>query len=427
MSLSWSQKSVVFRRGVTVAAVSVAALVAAGCSGGSSTATAKSDDQLRFTSPLAELLAATPVARNPDAAQEAVASCMRKRGWEYTPVQQGSISAADFDPLGSDNNLFDAAYREKWGYAVSTVYGDDGKLKPDAPQSRDATTTAASDPNATYVDGLSASERAAYYKDLLGVDPSVAVAGASGNSSDPNGNGGGSDLDTGTATAGGSTAGVSDALAASCGGKALGAGAGLDRLGAALDKLTSAMSRYGLDSPDSLTAKYPELQQAQSDWSACMRKKGFNAATVDEPPNIIDQEFNALGGGGGITDPGLTPATSGGDAPADDANPTPDVAPATTAAAGGDQRPGTGQSDSSAGGSGLDDIGGGFNPATMDLKKFAALQTREVKMAAADHDCQASTYRPVYVKVRMAAEKKLMADNASVVAELRKIMSSNGG
>ena len=46
-------------------------------------------------------------------------------------------------------------------------------------------------------------------------------------------------------------------------------------------------------------------------------------------------------------------------------------------------------------------------------------------MCSSDLACQRSTYRPVFVKMMAEAEQKFTDDNASVIAELRKLLSAS--
>ena len=140
--------------------------------------------------------------------------------------------------------------------------------------------------------------------------------------------------------------------------------------------------------------------------------------SVQEPRQQIQEEFEELGGGGALpTDPGLVMPDGAGEAPADESNPNPVV---VTAASGDSE-----DTDLSSIVDDLGILGGGFDPDSIDLDKLHKLQKRELKVAADDYACQRSTYRPVFVKMMAEAEQKFMDDNASVIAELRKLLSAS--
>lgn len=88
--------------------------------------------------------------------QEAIRSCMAEQGFEYVPVQQPEASFATFDESDREEQV-----REQ-GFGITTWYGNEDQMAEEA--------TEFEDPNQDYVEGLSDSEREAYYEALHG-DP----------------------------------------------------------------------------------------------------------------------------------------------------------------------------------------------------------------------------------------------------------------
>ncbi|MCF3964185.1 hypothetical protein [Streptomyces fuscigenes] len=106
--------------------------------------------------------------------QNAVAGCMRKQGFPYTPTVAGitaPVSAVD----GKDYALA-KRFREKYGFGVyaGAVYPDD----PKAPMSR--ASQADETPNADYAATLTPAQRDAYEKALGGVRKPSAPGGRGG-------------------------------------------------------------------------------------------------------------------------------------------------------------------------------------------------------------------------------------------------------
>jgi hypothetical protein len=419
-------------------------LVATSCSSNStssdSTTKAVPDDELVFESKVMSLFADTTLMSSPDQGQEAIAGCMVKRGWEYTPIKIDiPTDASMLSPTAESNRLFDAEFRTAFGYGVATAYGDDGRIKEGAPGYEFSQIQPQEDPNSDYVSSLSDAERSRYFVDLFGSDPSVGLGlpgtdgtagtdASAGNTAtvgtDPNGSDGGSDLDTDASDLGGSTGGtdldtgVSDAFEGSCSASAIGPTGNFDRLSELLTTLGDALTKAGVEDEAALVKKSPELREAQVSWSECMAKSSHDFESVQEPRQQIQEEFEELGGGGALpTDPGLVMPDGAGEAPADESNPNPVV---VTAASGDSE-----DRDLSSIVDDLGILGGGFDPDSIDLDKLHDLQKRELKVAADDYACQRSTYRPVFVKMMAEAEQKFMDDNASVIAELRKLLSAS--
>ncbi|MFJ4989157.1 hypothetical protein ACIP9H_35830 [Streptomyces sp. NPDC088732] len=109
--------------------------------------------------------------------ENAVAACMKKQGFVYTPVAPED-PLASWDTDGADYRLTEK-YRQKYGFGIyaAFVYPDD----PQAPGSKAAQNASTVSPNADYVATLTASQKTAYDKALGGPpDPKTGEKGWSG-------------------------------------------------------------------------------------------------------------------------------------------------------------------------------------------------------------------------------------------------------
>lgn len=100
--------------------------------------------------------------RNEYLTQNLIATCMRKQGFQYTPVIQ-SFSGADV-PIDGQNYKRTKAYRQKygWGIYAIAVYPDN----PDLAGSKANLAKSDSSPDDAYKASLSSAQRAAYDKAL---------------------------------------------------------------------------------------------------------------------------------------------------------------------------------------------------------------------------------------------------------------------
>lgn len=96
--------------------------------------------------------------------QNAIAACMKKKGFPYTPVAPED-PAASWATDGADYGLT-KKYRQKYGFGVyaGVVYPDD----PQAPGSEAARDDANLSPNADYVATLTSAQKAAWDKAMGG-------------------------------------------------------------------------------------------------------------------------------------------------------------------------------------------------------------------------------------------------------------------
>lgn len=126
-------------------------------------------------SPIAELMgwtneSPTESRRKQLKIEELVADCMREEGWEYTPVDysaQDPMSASpDYDLQSTDPE----AFGKKYGYGVVYYYElyEEPSLLGEANEELPLDRQGFEDPNAEYVQSLSASEQEEYYASLYG-------------------------------------------------------------------------------------------------------------------------------------------------------------------------------------------------------------------------------------------------------------------
>lgn len=162
-------------------------LVAAGC-GSSSESTVSVDadrpssfEELEFSSPIGEFLgfdfaredAETEFAEMEREAGRKTAQCMLEEGFEYTPIDTGSI--VSFGPGSDDLPYYSEEWVAKYGFGVSTqrfpqsMVGPDLVGMPDPPFSEGPSRL--DDPNQAYVESLSEAEREVYYATLYGEGP----------------------------------------------------------------------------------------------------------------------------------------------------------------------------------------------------------------------------------------------------------------
>ena len=163
-------RTIVERAALVVAATGLLA----GCGSGSGASDNESADD---TSPLAELfgwnLDTSPAEQRAQqlAVEEAVATCMRAEGFEYTPVDYEAQFGGGADD--EDAELFNdpKAYGEKYGYGIVHNYErwEEPYLSGDGEGSFGPVYD---DPNSDYVNSLSESEQQEYYRVLNG-DQSV--------------------------------------------------------------------------------------------------------------------------------------------------------------------------------------------------------------------------------------------------------------
>lgn len=183
--------------------------------------------------------------------QQAVADCMRAKGWEYTPVDASSMMFGA--TIGGDVSPDDRATK---GYGISTGMLTE-TIEP----------TSGSDPNADYMTSLSEADREAYQFDLYGDmsefegdDGGTFVIAAGGDGADP------------FADNTGCFAEAQRSVPQE--------GPDFTELGPALQELD-----------EQITAD-PRMIEATEQWSACMDEAGFDFA---DPEDIFTYLFGKMG------------------------------------------------------------------------------------------------------------------------------------
>ena len=147
------------RAAVTVAAAASLALALTACSGSGKDS---ADPEPSASGPISSLLNDVFASLNNEEAmaaqakktEEAVAACMRGKGWEYTPRTSGSMVYNVEDLRGG---LSEEEYAKQYGYGIASQ-----------PESTTVEPSGPPDPNMTYLESLDEKESEAYYKDLYG-------------------------------------------------------------------------------------------------------------------------------------------------------------------------------------------------------------------------------------------------------------------
>lgn len=146
--------------------MAVAALVLAACGGGTGDDASGEEPTDPRLGPLGQLLGydISPAEQRAQQleVQQQIVQCMQDEGWEYEAVDwqaQMGDATSDFEEMMSDPE----AFGEKYGYGVVRGFETQG----------DFTGSSFEDPNADYLASLSESETTAYYEALYGPSPDV--------------------------------------------------------------------------------------------------------------------------------------------------------------------------------------------------------------------------------------------------------------
>jgi hypothetical protein len=287
--------------------------------------------------------------------EDKTAECMKRLGWEYTPVDYAAASAGS-SPVSVDQVKF----RKDWGYGISTLIGHEDENPYGVP-----TDGGFKDPNQDYVAALSQSDQTAYYADLYG-PPTEPPSDGSDPVYDP-------------ATAKGCNPEASYAV--------MGNSPAFDqKLGEELSKMEEAVAN------DERVAK------ANEKWVACMNDGGIKDFTKpddifqflnDKLSMIMGYDNNpaAQEGGSTATVVASASAVGVGSVSADDTSPAP-----------GDPK-----------------IAPGGN-GDYDKVKLAALQAEEMKISALDDSCQTKFVTKVVAKVRQEYQDQFVSDHPQLAS-----------
>ncbi|GIG39142.1 hypothetical protein [Cellulomonas phragmiteti] len=235
-------------------AATVVALVLAGCTGGSSSASADSDE----TGPLSAFFEKVggsyedeDYERQQREIEEIIAACMAEQGFEYTPAEptgRGAVSSDDIPEWDSKE------YAEQYGYGATTseeLYGSGDEWV---------------DPNADYIASMSESEVAAFYEALYGAEPEI-------DETDPD-----AEYEYNWEEGG-------------CSGKATHE---VYEQGQIWDDPAFAEMSEEMGREYDNLADEPALRESSTKWTACMADAGYDFASPDEAQQSIYDELNAL-------------------------------------------------------------------------------------------------------------------------------------
>lgn len=298
-------------------------------------------------------------------AQEAIAACMAKQGFEYVPVQQ---------PEGS-YTVYDEADREEevrtMGFHITTWYGNEDEMPMDE-------ATEWHDPNQDYVEGLSEGEREAYYEALHG-DPEEHMT---------------TEVDPET----GEEIMVGSGFGGGCEGETR-----EEQMGdpEAQDKLWEELQPAFEEMHQRVQAD-PRIVEANGEYSACMADRGYDIASRDELWESVHEDFQQrfdeiVGPNGGYADPFEGWAEDEIDAFFEEKSE--EEIEAFFAEA--EQQ----------------------SKADIDEEALEALQQEEIDMAVADFEC-GKDMEDLHMEVSQKYEKDLIAEHRDTLEEIRDLQES---
>ena len=188
--------------------------------------------------------------------EELVAKCMIAEGWEYIPVKYPDM---DLNVEYSDEDEVERITREGLGIAYYLL--NDGSAGSQEPNEDDPWANFV-DPNQKYVESLSEAENTAYYGSLYGTEEEIAAATTT-TEIDPET---GEEYQVQTGNLG-------------CQGKAQDELYGNDPTNS--PEYWEAMEGYYVDLQARMESD-PRLTKLNEEWSACMKKAGFDYATQQD-------------------------------------------------------------------------------------------------------------------------------------------------
>jgi hypothetical protein len=291
---------------VAAALLSLGALAGCGGDGDGNEATVELDEQVGFDG--------DSVFERQARAENLIRACMRKQGFDYVPLDPAAQQAE----LVGTRGLSEEEFNEQFGYGITTLYEE--RLRQSV-----------TGPNQDYYATLTAEEQAAYDRALYGEDKTATFAVA---------------LDTGN----------------------------FSKLGGCLKEATTEVFG-GPELVADLTAALDELDEqiladqrvfdAVEEWSACMRRAGYDLAEQDEVDVYLENALEGIVG------------------PLEEAEPTP----------------------------------AGAEPA-YDVEALRALQREEVEMVKADIACEEEHVEEIEVKVRTEYEREFRERNAALLEQV---------
>ncbi|MBD7918448.1 hypothetical protein H9657_09180 [Cellulomonas sp. Sa3CUA2] len=234
-------------------AATAVALVLAGCTGGTSAASADDDGPMTaFFEKVGGSYEDEDFEKQQREVEELVATCMAEQGFEYSPNDPSSSRGMDPDDIPEWDSK---EYALQFGYGATTsdeLYGGSEEWV---------------DPNADYIASMSEGEQTAFYEALWGASPEVDPEADPDAEVEYNWEDGG------------------------CQGKASHEVYEQDQIWD--DPAFEAMSEE-MNSEYETLADDPALGEAQAEWAACITKAGYDYASPDEAQQSIFDELNAL-------------------------------------------------------------------------------------------------------------------------------------
>ena len=214
------------------------------------------------------------LARQEQQVQELIAECMTREGFEYIPITR------PFDDFGF-GTPGDVEFAADFGFGITTFYGE-----TESPFFDDDWV----DPNQAIVEGLSESERSAYYDTLHGSSFSSGSFG----------------FDTDSATSSSEDGSESEEVVVDSGFEGCGGQAYEEVY--AYDDLQEVYEQLDLSSLYERVEADPRAAKIYAEWSECMAERGYD---YDEPDTLyesVDTDFRErlveiVGSTGGFFDP----------------------------------------------------------------------------------------------------------------------------
>lgn len=232
-------------------AASVVALALAGCTGGTSSASAEDGGPMTaFYEKLGGSFEDEDYERQQREMEEIIAECMAEQGFEYTPNEPTSFEEPDDLPEWDSKE-----YAEQYGYGATTsdeIYGDEEYV----------------DPNADYLASMSESEQNAFYEALYGVQPEVDPE------ADPE-----AEIEYNWEDNG-------------CSGKA--SHEVYEQEGSIWEDPEFTALSDEMSTEWEAVLDEPKVSAAQEKWVECIAEAGFDFSSPDEPQQEIYDELNAL-------------------------------------------------------------------------------------------------------------------------------------
>jgi hypothetical protein len=236
-----ARPAAIARAGAALAATAVLVTLLSGCSGGGG----GGNDRVDGTVDEQVGLEGDAIYARQKRAEDLVATCMERQGWDYTPVDPVQQRAE----LVGSRNLSEEDFNKQFGYGITTLF--EKRLNQSA-----------LGPNQDTYDALSEQDKALYDRALYGDDKTATFADA---------------LDSGD----------------------------FSRLGGCLKEATDQVFG-GASVIEDVTSKLDELDEeilqdtrmvkVVQDWSDCMAEKGYDFGAQDDVDTFLENRLEAIVG-----------------------------------------------------------------------------------------------------------------------------------